>query len=64
MQPIISPSVLSADFGHLQRDCEMLNKSSADWFHIDIMDGIFVPNLSFGFPVLKIEKREVMIYAI
>ncbi|MBE2247699.1 MAG: ribulose-phosphate 3-epimerase [Candidatus Competibacteraceae bacterium] len=53
MQPIISPSVLSADFGHLQRDCEMLNKSSADWFHIDIMDGIFVPNLSFGFPVLK-----------
>lgn len=50
---IISPSVLSADFGNLQRDCEMLNRSEADWFHIDIMDGVFVPNLSFGFPVLK-----------
>lgn len=53
MYPIISPSILSADFGHLQRDCEMLNQSAADWFHIDIMDGVFVPNLSFGFPVLK-----------
>lgn len=53
MAPIIAPSVLSADFGNLQRDCEMLNQSACDWFHIDIMDGMFVPNLSFGFPVLK-----------
>lgn len=53
MASIIAPSVLSADFGNLHRDCEMLNRSRADWFHIDIMDGVFVPNLSFGFPVLK-----------
>lgn len=53
MAPIIAPSVLSADFGNIQRDCEMLNNSACDWFHIDIMDGVFVPNLSFGFPVLK-----------
>lgn len=53
MKPIIAPSVLSADFGNLHRDCVMLNESEADWFHIDIMDGLFVPNLSFGFPVLK-----------
>ena len=50
---LIAPSVLAADFGNLQRDCEMLNRSSADWFHIDIMDGVFVPNISFGMPVLK-----------
>lgn len=49
----IAPSVLAADFGNLQRDCEMLNNSDADWFHIDIMDGVFVPNISFGMPVLK-----------
>lgn len=48
---IIAPSVLSADFGNLQRDVEMLNNSSADWIHVDIMDGIFVPNISFGLPV-------------
>jgi len=53
MKPIIAPSLLSADFGNLHRDCLMLNESQADWFHIDIMDGLFVPNLSFGFPVLK-----------
>jgi len=53
MAHLIAPSVLSADFGHLQRDCEMLNRSEADWFHVDIMDGVFVPNMSFGFPVLK-----------
>lgn len=53
MPSIIAPSILSADFANLQRDCEMLNNSSADWFHIDIMDGVFVPNISFGFPVLK-----------
>jgi len=53
MKPIIAPSVLSANFGNLHRDCVMINESQADWFHIDIMDGLFVPNLSFGFPVLK-----------
>jgi len=51
--PLIAPSILSADFGNLQRDVEMINGSEADWFHIDIMDGVFVPNISFGFPVLK-----------
>lgn len=50
---LIAPSVLAADFGNLQRDVEMINKSEADWFHIDIMDGVFVPNISFGMPVLK-----------
>lgn len=49
----VAPSVLSADFGNLQRDVEMINESEADWFHVDIMDGVFVPNISFGFPVLK-----------
>ena len=53
MKKIIAPSVLAADFANLQRDCEMLNQSEADWFHIDIMDGVFVPNISFGMPVLK-----------
>lgn len=51
--PIIAPSVLAADFANLQRDIEMINNSDADWFHIDIMDGVFVPNISFGMPVLK-----------
>lgn len=53
MKKIIAPSLLAADFANLQRDCEMLNESKADWFHIDIMDGVFVPNISFGMPVLK-----------
>ncbi len=53
MKPIISPSILSADFAHLSDDMEMINRSQADWVHIDIMDGVFVPNISFGFPVLK-----------
>ncbi len=51
--PLISPSLLSADVGHLQRDIEMLNKSECDWFHLDVMDGVFVPNISFGFPVME-----------
>ena len=50
---IIAPSILAADFANLQRDIEMINQSDADWFHIDIMDGVFVPNISFGMPVLK-----------
>jgi ribulose-phosphate 3-epimerase len=54
---IIAPSVLAADFANLQRDVEMLNNSAADWFHIDIMDGVFVPNISFGMPVLQAIQR-------
>ncbi len=50
---LIAPSVLAADFANLQRDIEMINTSDADWFHIDIMDGVFVPNISFGMPVLR-----------
>ena len=53
MSTLIAPSLLAADFANLQRDSEMLNKSEADWFHIDIMDGVFVPNISFGMPALK-----------
>ena len=54
---IIAPSVLAADFANLQRDIEMINNSEADWFHIDIMDGVFVPNISFGMPVLEAIKK-------
>lgn len=57
MSHIIAPSILSADFANLQRDIEMINKSEADWFHVDIMDGMFVPNISFGFPVIKAIKK-------
>lgn len=53
MNHIIAPSILSADFGNLQSDFEMINQSRADWFHVDVMDGVFVPNISFGFPVIK-----------
>ncbi len=54
---IVSPSLLSADFGNLQRDIEMLNESEADWMHVDVMDGLFVPNISFGAPVIKYMKK-------
>ncbi len=53
MQRTISPSMLSADFGHLERDTKMIDRSAARWVHIDVMDGVFVPNISFGFPVMK-----------
>lgn len=57
MAHIISPSVLSCDFANLQRDVEMINRSTADWFHVDVMDGVFVPNISFGFPVIEAIKK-------
>ncbi len=53
MSVIVAPSLLSADFGNLRKDLEMINRSEADWLHLDIMDGVFVPNISIGFPVLK-----------
>ena len=53
MKHLIAPSILAADFANLQRDIEMLNQSQADWIHVDIMDGLFVPNISFGFPVVE-----------
>lgn len=53
MSPLIAPSLLSANFADLQSDIEMINRSKADWLHLDIMDGVFVPNISFGFPVIE-----------
>lgn len=57
MKPIIAPSILSADFANLQQTIEILNKSDAGWFHLDVMDGVFVPNISFGIPVVKAIKK-------
>ena len=57
MNPIIAPSILAADFANLQREVLMLNESQADWIHVDVMDGIFVPNISFGIPVIKAIKK-------
>jgi len=60
MKHLIAPSILAADFGNLQAECEMINKSDADWFHLDIMDGMFVPNISFGIPVIKAINKHAL----
>ena len=58
MAHIISPSMLSADFAHLSDDIQMINRSQAEWLHVDVMDGVFVPNISFGFPIMEVLRKE------
>ena len=53
MEHLLAPSILAADFANLERDIQLINASEADWFHLDVMDGVFVPNISFGMPVIK-----------
>ena len=55
--PVIAPSILSADFLHLGKDIEMINQSKAEWIHIDVMDGVFVPNISYGIPIVKAVRK-------
>ncbi len=57
MDHLVSPSLLAANFGNLDNEVRMINRSEADWLHLDIMDGVFVPNISFGFPVIKAVKK-------
>ena len=57
MSHLIAPSVLASDFANLQKECEMINNSAADWYHLDVMDGVFVPNISFGIPVIDFMNR-------
>ena len=58
MEKIIAPSILAADFSHLQKDIEMVNQSRAQWFHLDVMDGVFVPNISFGMPIIEAIRKK------
>jgi ribulose-phosphate 3-epimerase len=58
--PIIAPSILASDFGNLEREIKMINDSEADWIHVDVMDGVFVPNISFGFPVMEAVRKHAM----